>query len=369
MKILFCSPYMPPEMVAQFRYASEAANNFAGNLLEQLKKENEVTVLSFYSFPKEGKWSQEIDRELVKKGIHFITRIGIFSQITGFFRYQWKLFSLMRGVDYVLLYNYCWMYYAVLFLARLLGIKTALIIADHSGAESYTSFIRRFLARWAERDYRYFHRLILLSHHLYDTFQHPAKFFFPGAVRIIDYVNFQYRMSPKCCILYSGLLNEVTGIDLYLNAIRMFDLPNVTFVFTGRGAYEDLIRQAAQKDERIQYYGFVSRERYYDLLDKADIVVNPRNMNLSENKNNFPSKVMEYLASGKIILSTRFAGWEKFTKYILFVDASEAALCEGLREAVAMRGQGERIFEENRAFASNYDWGVQTKRLLTFLKD
>ena len=369
MKILFCSPYMPPEIAAQFQHASEAANNFAGNLLEQLKKKNEVTALSFYSFPKEGKWCQEIEQELSEKGIHFISRIGLLSQITGFFRYQWKVFSLMRGADYVLLYNYCSMYYGILFLAQILGVKTALILADHAGAESYTSPIRQFMARRAECDYKRFHRLILLSRHLYDTFPHPAKFFFPGAVRITDYADFEYRRQKKCCILYAGLLNEVTGIDLYLNAIRMFDLPDIEFVFTGRGPYEDLIRQVAQEDERIKYYGFVSRKKYYEILDSSDIVVNPRNMNLPENKNNFPSKVMEYLASGKIVLSTRFTGWEDFKDHILFVDTSADALCVGLGEAFEMRGQGSRIFDENRAFAVRYDWRTQTERLLTFLKE
>ncbi len=369
MKILFCSPYMPPSLVEQFRYASEAANNFAGNLLEQLKKTNDVAVLSFYSFPKDGKWSREIEHELSDKGIHFVARVGRLSQIIGFFRYQWKAFWLMRGTDYVLLYNYYWMYYGILFLAHLLGVKTALIIADHSGEESYTSFIRRFLARWAERDYKRFHRLIFLSRHLYNTFPHAHKMFFPGAVRISNYADFQYHRQKKCRILYAGLLNEVTGIDLYLDAIRTFDLPDTEFIFTGRGPYEDLIRQAARNDERIKYAGFVSRKQYCQFLDSADIVVNPRNMNLPENKNNFPSKIMEYLASGKIIVSTRFAGWEEFKEHILFVDTSAKALSTGLQKAFSMRGEGEQVFKENRTFAALYDWEHQTARLLNFLKE
>ena len=341
-KILFCGTYMPPALIPRFRYASEAANHFCGNLLKELRHGNDVQVLSFYGFPKEGDWSNEVEKEISEQGIDFVVKTGTISRITGFFRYQWKLFRLLRDMDYVLLYNYYWIHYGILGLARFFGVRTALIVADHSGPESHTSLVRRILARWTERDYRRFDALIFLSHHFYEQFPHPHKLFFPGAVCMADYAGFRYRKKEKCQFLYSGLLNEVTGIDLYLKAIRLVNMPNVEFVFTGRGPLEKAVREAAQQDARIVYHGFVSREEYYGLLAGADIVVNPRNMALPENKNNFPSKVMEYLASGNIVISTRFAGWEDFAPYILFVETSVEALCGGLQEAYGKRREGLR---------------------------
>ena len=368
MKILFCGTYMPPALIARFRYASEAANNFCGKLLEELRHGNEVQVLSFYGFPKEDHWSNAVEEEISAQGIDFVTRTGPISRITGFFRYQWKVFRLMRNMDYVLLYNYYWIYYGILFFARLLGVRTALIVADHSGVESHASPLRRFLVRWTERDYGRFDRLVFLSRHLYETFPHRNKLFFPGAVRMADYAGFRHEVKEKCRFLYAGLLNEVTGVDLYLEAIRLLDMPEAEFHFTGRGPLEDAVREAARRDARIVCHGFVSREEYYALLAGADIVVNPRNMGLPENKNNFPSKIMEYLASGRIVVSTRFAGWEDFAQHIFFVETSAAGLWQGLLKACAARREGAQYFEKNRAFVSQYDWSRQVERLIAFLR-
>lgn len=360
---------MPPDLIARFRYASEAANNFCGKLLEELRHDNDARILSFYGFPKERLWSEAVENEISAYGIDFVAKTGKISRLTGFFRYQWKLIHLLRGMEYVLLYNYYWIHYGVLFLAWLFGVRTALIVADHSGVESHTSPLWRLLAKWTERDYRRFDRIIFLSRHLYEEFPHPHKLFFPGAVRMADYAGFRYRRRKKCQFLYSGLLNDVTGIDLYLAAIRGWAMPEVEFIFTGRGPLEGAIREAARKDARIVYHSFVSREAYYALLQEADVLVNPRNMALPENKNNFPSKVMEYLASGGIVVSTRFAGWEEFVPHILFVETSVEGIRDGLAEAYAKRAEGARYFVANRAFVAQYDWSKQAKRLMEFLKE
>lgn len=368
MKILLCSAYMPPSLVAEFRYASEAANNFVGRLARELQSENDVRMLSFYGFPDEGGWSPKNRMEVSKQNIHFVIRRRGIIGVLDFFRYQWKAFRLMREVDYVLLYNYYWINYAILLFARLWGIQTALIVADHSDTRSCVSLFRRFLAKWAERDYRNFDRLILLSYDLYKRFPHPQKLFFPGAIHMQDYAAFRYRNNKICRYLYSGLLNEVTGIDLYLSAIRKTSLQDAEFWFTGRGPLESMVREAAQNDERIVYKGFVSREDYYRILDEVDIVVNPRNMNLPENQNNFPSKIMEYLASGNIVVSTQFPGWEAFAPHILFCETSTEGLCQGLLQAFRHRKNGEQIFDQNRDFVQQYDWGSQTQRLISFLR-
>lgn len=359
---------MPPSLVAGFRHASEAANNFVGRLTGELQRENEVRMLSFYGFPDEGGWSPKKRMEVSAQNIEFVIRRRGIIGIVDFFCYQWKAFRLMREVDYVLLYNYYWINYAVLLFARLLGVQTALIVADHSDIRSCSSLFRRLLAKWAERDYQRFGRLVFLSYVLYKRFPHPQKLFFPGAIHMEDYAMFRYRKKRTCRYLYSGLLNEVTGIDLYLSAIQKTSLQNVEFWFTGRGPLESIIREAAQNDVRIVYKGFVSREEYYRILDSVDIVVNPRNMNLPENQNNFPSKIMEYLASGNIVVSTQFPGWEVFAPHILFCETSTEGLCQGLLQAFHHRKNGERIFDQNRDFVKQYDWGSQTQRLISFLR-
>lgn len=92
-------------------------------------------------------------------------------------------------------------------------------------------------------------------------------------------------------------------------------------------------------------------------------------MELKENANNFPSKIMEYLATGKRVISTKFPGWERFTKHVLFcesdVDSIKAQLIEA---AKAVEKRENNSFQERRDFAKQFIWEKQMERILTFLK-
>ena len=369
MHILVCSSYMPPKLLALFRFASEAANNFMHRLIAQLDMRCDVSILSYYGFPKERKWTRDVEEEIASKGISFVTRKEIPLLIFSAALYQWKFFWSLRKKEWVILYNYTWIGYGVFLFSRFWGVKTALILADHSPADIPMSFVRRVIARKAVHDLRCFDALIVLSRHLYETVPHERKLFFPGAINMQDFADFSLPQGAQCIFLYSGLLNEVTGIDLYLQAIRRFEKDDVLFLFTGRGPMEEEIARLAEEDVRVRYEGFLAREDYYALLNRANVVVNPRNMNLPENKNNFPSKVMEYLASGRNMVSTRFMYWEEFPKTIYFCDATAEGIEEGLQKAYADWQAGISSFSVHRDFAAQYDWRIQTDRLLAFLEE
>ena len=94
-------------------------------------------------------------------------------------------------------------------------------------------------------------------------------------------------------------------------------------------------------------------------------MVNPRNMNLPENENNFPSKIMEYLATGKPIISTRFPGWEKYNKYIAFCEST----VEGLQNALETSDAGRDREKEQRKFAAGFLWSNQVKKIQSLLME
>lgn len=368
MRILVCSSYMPPKLVALFRFASEAGNNFVHRLISQLRTRCDITILSYYGFPKGGKWTRDVEEEIASEGISFVTRKGRFSLLFSAVLYQWKFFWSLRKKEWVILYNHTWIGYGVFLFARFWGVKTALILADHSPMDMSMSFLRRMIARKTERDLRRFDALIVLSRHLYETLPHGRKLFFPGAIDMRDFAEFSLPQGEKCIFLYSGLLNEVTGIDLYLQAIRLFEEDGALFLFTGRGSMEGVIEALSKEDARVRYEGFLSREDYYALLNRANVVVNPRNMMMPENRNNFPSKIMEYLASGREIVSTRFMGWEDFPQTMSFCEATAEGICAGLQKAYGRWLSGADSFEAHRSFASGYDWEKQTERILHFLE-
>ena len=167
--------------------------------------------------------------------------------------------------------------------------------------------------------------------------------------------------------MYSGSLEKVSGIDMYIEAIKKINLTNIEFVFTGKG---DLVDQIiAQSDSRIKYKGMVSEKEYYKLLEEANILVNSKNMNLLENKNNFPSKILEYIASGRTIISTKFSGKEKFDENIVFTESNSSDLACNIINVV---NNYERSYMDyyklNINKANEFTWQKQVKKINNFIK-
>lgn len=106
----------------------------------------------------------------------------------------------------------------------------------------------------------------------------------------------------KTSFLFSGFLGKVTGIDLALNFFSLH--PELNLTITGRGKDEETIIKYTQKYTNIRYLGFLDNNTYMKVLNQHDICLNFRNPNLAENKNNFPSKLIEYIYSNKIVIST-----------------------------------------------------------------
>lgn len=108
-----------------------------------------------------------------------------------------------------------------------------------------------------------------------------------------------YNSKKKLKFLFSGNLGEHTGFHLALEVFKQ--LPQVELFISGNGEVNmaDLSRYP-----NIHYLGYMEYEDYLTLYDKVDVCLSLRNPDYEENRNNFPSKIIEYFAYGKIVLST-----------------------------------------------------------------
>ena len=76
----------------------------------------------------------------------------------------------------------------------------------------------------------------------------------------------------------------------------------------GSGDMEKDITDYCKSDQRIKYFGMVPREKVVKFEKKAKLLVNPRPTNNEFTKYSFPSKTIEYMASGTPLLTTRLPG-------------------------------------------------------------
>jgi glycosyltransferase involved in cell wall biosynthesis len=272
---------------------------------------------------------------------------------------------LLINKQAVILYNYNYINIFVNCLCKKRNIKTILIVADHSEYYEYHNPIRRFLAYKYSRDYYKFDYLIFLSKRLKDKYNLENSFLMVGGINNAKYKNIlPTSIKDELIILYSGILSKVTGIDIYLKAIELIEDKEIRFVFSGKGEMEDFLIERSREDSRIEYIGFLEEKEYLLLLNKANVLINPRNMNLPQNQNNFPSKILEYLATGKVIISTKFPNYQEFEENIFFCEADPLSIANKIKFVIKNYDKKyKEIFIKNRKKAYKYDWYLQAKKI------
>ena len=394
MKILFCGSHLPDSAEQTESFVSAAGNRFQNNIIRNLRRMgHEVRERSYLGMPLRAETVDLLEKanagspDSEDHAVYFIKRGNVASLYR---RMEQQLRRDIREADVLLVYNVIHVWFFLPRLAARRGKRSILILADYSGVESYRGGLRRMYARLQLACIRRYFAVVGLSGETGKLLRKQQRFIrMEGGVDegllqaleqpdSVEQANpeqtnpeqdspVQNRTSPYT-VLYSGLLSEATGVDLLLGAFARSEDPDLRLVLTGKGPLQDRVERATSQDPRICYRRGLSYEEYLQQLRTADILVNPRNMELAENQNNFPSKIMEYLASGKPILSTRFVGWEKFREEIFFCDCSAKALAEELHSLAARLKTGEidpkTVYERNRTTARDYEWKRQLERIL-----
>src|SRR5699024_5783196 len=73
----------------------------------------------------------------------------------------------------------------------------------------------------------------------------------------------------------------------------------------GSGDADNIVAEYALNDHRIKPLGFTTPDKILELQNQATVLVNPRLNKHSYVRYSFPSKTVEYLATGKPVISHR----------------------------------------------------------------
>jgi glycosyltransferase involved in cell wall biosynthesis len=175
-------------------------------------------------------------------------------------------------------------------------------------------------------------------------------------------------------IFFSGSLSTTNGIELLLDAFSLLPDKSYRLWVFGRGRLEELVKSAAKLDNRIRYFGFVKEQRevlrhqrqstvLVSLRPRADII----------NRYTFPSKLREYMLSGRPVISTAAPGIpdEYFEHMIVLQDETPKGLAQ-LLEEVCTRPSSEldRLGAQAHDFVLNQkNWSQQGKKVLDFIRN
>ncbi len=148
--------------------------------------------------------------------------------------------------------------------------------------------------------------------------------------------------------IYTGTLAKIYGILDLLSAFEQLNLPTAQLWICGDGDASDAVEELARRDVRVTYFGRLPRAEALDLQAKAHVMVNPRRPEGEFTRYSFPSKTMEYLASGRPVLMHWLPGIpEEYRPFLITPDTPDAA---GL--ASAMQKLAELPVEELRSIGA-----------------
>lgn len=136
----------------------------------------------------------------------------------------------------------------------------------------------------------------------------------------------------KRVIIYAGGLNLKYGIGNLVDAVKSLEDDSVELWIYGSGDMEEILKK--ETNPRIKFLGPRSNQEVVSAELKAEILINPRPTTDEYTHYSFPSKTLEYMASGTYTMTTRLAGIpvEYFDYCGVIEDYSAKGIAEALRE-------------------------------------
>lgn len=181
----------------------------------------------------------------------------------------------------------------------------------------------------------------------------------------------QKSKNDKKIIFYSGSLREKDGIKNLIDAFSQTREKNYILQICGKGEMENYIREAAKKDKRINYLGYLSHEKILELEQNATLLINPRQNNGEYTKYSFPSKTMEYLASGTSVLMYKLDGIPKeYDNYLHYVNGNSVENLKNAMERILEKPENELGVFGKKArewVLTNKNETIQAKRIIQLI--
>ena len=180
----------------------------------------------------------------------------------------------------------------------------------------------------------------------------------------------KYRVQPT--VVYAGSLRTSYGVDRLVEAVSDLTDPPAKLEVYGNGELAGWVSEVAAEQTRIEGPRLLSRDDLMTAYRSADLLVQPRPTNQSFVRYSFPSKIIEYMASGTPVLTTRLVSMtDEYTPYVYWIDDdSSAGIRKAIRDVLRLpeeerMDKGRRAAEFIRATRSSE---AQGGRILSFLQ-
>lgn len=207
------------------------------------------------------------------------------------------------------------------------GVKIVLIVPDLPEFMSESKNILYLTLKRIDKYYinKYLNtvdKFVLLSDYMYNKLPIHDKDWvrIEGICSVSPESNIPIKAN-KTTFLYTGTLDKRYNIlDLIEAFIKLNDKETFLWI-CGTGNCEEQVKQYANEFPNIIYFGQVTRKEVLMKQKTATILINPRKPDLEFTRYSFPSKTMEYLASGTPLLMYKLPSIPKeYDEHILYIE-------------------------------------------------
>lgn len=179
------------------------------------------------------------------------------------------------------------------------------------------------------------------------------------------------RKAKSRRVLYAGGVSRQYGLDYLVEGFRKANIPDTVLEIYGPGDYVEELKRVAAEDPRVIYGGMLMNHEIVEREMDATLLVNPRPTREKFVKYSFPSKTMEYMASGTPVLTTVLPGMpESYYPYVFFIrEETEDGVAKALKEVFAY--SDEALFRKGcdarRFVLEQRNNVIQAQKIITML--
>lgn len=179
------------------------------------------------------------------------------------------------------------------------------------------------------------------------------------------------KASPRT-VIYAGGIHERYGLKMLAEAFVEANISDARLVYYGSGPYVEEYKKMCAAHPNLEYRGVAPNEEIVAEEQKATLLINPRPTTEEFTIYSFPSKNMEYMASGTPLLTTKLPGMPEdyYPHVYLFEEESVQGYADALRKVLSQPADMLYVkgVQAKKFVIQNKNYVVQAHRVLRLLE-
>lgn len=259
-------------------------------------------------------------------------------------------------------------------------IKTILIVPDlpmymnMSKIDSKKTLFYRINEKILNKKIKSIDSFVLLTRQMYDKLEVKNKPFvvLEGIAPLTQNLEIKEHKTQYSNIVYTGGLSEEYGVFDLIKNFKNLTGDQYKLILCGHGNDATIaeIKKHIKEDKRIEYLGQLRKVEVIKIQSQATLLINPRNNNHIFTKYSFPSKILEYMSSGKPVLAYKLDGIpEEYSNFYYQIEEGEFGIHKSLNNFFKINKEESNKMGKNaqKFVLENKNAKVQTKKIIELI--